>query len=428
MAEKVLEFDGVSKLYALGKVGTGALGRDLTRWWKMSILQQEDPYMVIGNPEKHYRKGNSEFACALQDITFDVNAGEVIGIIGKNGAGKSTLLKILSRITAPTRGTIKTKGRVASFLEVGTGFHPDLTGRENVFMNGSILGMTRPEIKSKFDSIVDFAGMAPYIDTPVKRYSSGMKVRLGFAIAAHLEPEILIVDEVLAVGDAEFQKKAIGKMKSVSTDEGRTVLFVSHNMNAILQLCQRGIILNEGRLIFDGEAHDAVSNYLGTLSNRVEFNGIDGDSSELLLSKASVSSSQGMAGGVFDSAMPMDIEMEVEVKRNIPSLVIGFNLYSQYDYPLARADYNDVNQIKSLEPGHYRFTFRIPPYTLAPGSYKISFDVAERNMKRYTTDKSDLSFEVIADKSNFGYVFPDITPKKVSVIHENWVAGMERVL
>lgn len=424
MGNKILEFNNISKLYTLGRVGTGTLARDLTRWWKMSVLKQEDPYMVIGQESRHYTKGNSEFAWALQNVSFDVEAGEVLGIIGKNGAGKSTLLKILSRITAPTRGTIKARGRVSSLLEVGTGFHPDLTGRENVFLNGAILGMTRPEIKRNLDSIIDFAGIESYIDTPVKRYSSGMKVRLGFAVAAHLEPEILIVDEVLAVGDAEFKKKAIGKMKSVSMEEGRTVLFVSHNMNAMLQLCDRGLILDEGRLIFDGTINEAVSRYIGKLNTQMEFEGIDGNKDELSLLRAVVSSPLNTEG-VFDSSMPIDLEMDVSIVKNIPSLVIGFNLYSQYEYPLARADYNDVSQLSSIAPGNYRFRFQIPPHTLAPGNYRIAFDVAERNIKRYTTELSDLYFEVIADKDNFGYVFPDITPKKVSVIHENWLKGYE---
>ena len=218
--------------------------------------------MKIGETNDRTQKGDSRYVWALRDINFKVEKGDVVGIIGKNGAGKSTLLKILSRVTSPTTGNIKIKGRIASLLEVGTGFHPEMTGRENIFMNGSIMGMTKEEIKSKFDEIVHFAGVAKYIDTPVKRYSSGMMVRLGFAIAAHLEPEILVVDEVLAVGDADFQKKAIGKMQDVSKGEGRTVLFVSHNMAAVQSLCNKGVVLRNGEVAFQGNIDESLHYYL----------------------------------------------------------------------------------------------------------------------------------------------------------------------
>ena len=257
-----IEFDNVGKLYHLGQVGTGTLSHDLNRWWQTRILGREDPYLKVGETNDRARKGGSDFVWALKDISFNVAEGEVVGIIGKNGAGKSTLLKLLSQVTAPTTGEIRAWGRIASLLEVGTGFHQEMTGRENIYMNGSIMGMTRAEINSKLDDIVEFAGVERYLDTPVKRYSSGMTVRLGFAIAAFLEPEILVVDEVLAVGDAEFQKKAIGKMQDVSRGEGRTVLFVSHNMAAVRSLCQRGIVLEKGGVVFDGNVNDAISCYI----------------------------------------------------------------------------------------------------------------------------------------------------------------------
>jgi len=243
----VIKVENLAKQYRLGSVGTGSFAHDLNRTWH-SIRGKEDPYLKIGEANDCSVKGISEYVWALKDINFEVKQGEVLGIIGRNGAGKSTLLKILSRTTSPTTGSIKIKGRVASLLEVGTGFHPELSGRENIFLNGAILGMPKKEIKSKFDEIVDFAGVERYIDTPVKRYSSGMYVRLAFGVAAHLEPEILIVDEVLAVGDAEFQKKALGKMQSVSRDEGRTVLFVSHNMGVIKNLCSRTILMDKGMI------------------------------------------------------------------------------------------------------------------------------------------------------------------------------------
>jgi lipopolysaccharide transport system ATP-binding protein len=264
MSEIAIKFENISKQYRLGLVSTQTLSHDLNRWWQTSILRKEDPYLKIGETNDRASKGNSEYVWALHDITFDVKQGEVLGIIGKNGAGKSTLLKILSRVTTPTTGIIKARGRIASLLEVGTGFHPELTGRENIYMNGSIMGMTKKEITDKLDEIVDFAGVERYLDTPTKRYSSGMTVRLGFSVAAHLEPEILVVDEVLAVGDAEFQKKAIGKMQDVSRGEGRAILFVSHNMSAIKSLCNRGVVLENGVVKYSSNAIEAVAHYLKT--------------------------------------------------------------------------------------------------------------------------------------------------------------------
>ena len=256
-----IQFDHVGKLYQLGVVGTGTLSHDLNRWWATKILGKEDPYLKIGETNDRSKKGSSDFVWALRDITFDVEQGDVVGIIGKNGAGKSTLLKLLSRITAPSTGVIRARGRIGSLLEVGTGFHPEMTGRENIYMNGSIMGMTRAEITRKLDEIVDFAGVERYLDTPVKRYSSGMTVRLGFAVAAFMEPEILVVDEVLAVGDAEFQKKAIGKMQDVSQGGGRTVLFVSHNMASVSSLCTSAIVLDKGQIKAVGETNAMIDLY-----------------------------------------------------------------------------------------------------------------------------------------------------------------------
>ncbi|MEI6555565.1 MAG: polysaccharide ABC transporter ATP-binding protein [Paludibacter sp.] len=258
-----IKFENISKQYRLGLVSTQTLSHDFKRWYTVNLLGKEDPYLKIGEVNDRATKGESDYVWALKDIDFEIQQGDVLGIIGKNGAGKSTLLKILSKVTAPTTGTIKARGRIASLLEVGTGFHPEMTGRENIYMNGSIMGMTKSEITRKLDEIVEFSGVERYLDTPAKRYSSGMMVRLGFAIAAHLEPEILVVDEVLAVGDAEFQKKAIGKMQDVSKGEGRTVLFVSHNMAAVKNLCKTGIVLKNGMLDFVGGINDAVDYYTG---------------------------------------------------------------------------------------------------------------------------------------------------------------------
>lgn len=261
MSDIAIRVENLGKLYRLGEVGTGTLSHDLNRWWAR-IRGKEDPFAKIGETNDRTAKGNSDYVWSLKDINFEVKQGEVLGIIGRNGAGKSTLLKILSKVTAPTTGRIKVKGRIASLLEVGTGFHPELTGRENIFLNGAILGMTKAEIRSKFDEIVDFAGVERYIDTPVKRYSSGMYVRLAFAVAAFLEPDILVVDEVLAVGDAEFQKKCLGRMKDVSVNEGRTVLFVSHDLGAIAQLCTRSLLMQEGSIVHNGNAIETISKYL----------------------------------------------------------------------------------------------------------------------------------------------------------------------
>ena len=257
-----IEFNNISKQYRLGLVSTKTLSHDLNRWWQTAILHKEDPYLKIGSVNDRSKAADSEYVWALRNIDFKVEQGDVVGIIGKNGAGKSTLLKLLSRVTGPTTGTIKAKGRIGSLLEVGTGFHSEMTGRENIYLNGAILGMTKQEISKKLDEIVEFSGCERYIDTPVKRYSSGMMVRLGFAVAAHLDPEILVVDEVLAVGDAEFQKKAIGKMKDVSKGEGRTVLFVSHNMTSIKSLCNTGVLLENGCLKEMGPVDPIVSHYL----------------------------------------------------------------------------------------------------------------------------------------------------------------------
>ena len=256
-----IKVENLSKIYRLGEIGTGTISRDMERWFKTRILKQEDPFLKIGETNDRTTKGTSDFVYSLQNINFEINQGDAVGIIGRNGAGKSTLLKILSRVTTPSTGKINIKGRVASLLEVGTGFHPELTGRENIYLNGTILGMRKREIDRKLDEIIDFSGVERYIDTPVKRYSSGMYVRLAFAVAAHLESEILIVDEVLAVGDREFQRKCLGKMGEVSQGQGRTVLFVSHNMAAIAKLCTNSMLISLGRLVEYSNTQDVINKY-----------------------------------------------------------------------------------------------------------------------------------------------------------------------
>ena len=271
--DPIIQIENLSKLYRLGLVGTGTVSHDINRWWS-KVRGKENPYLKIGESNISSDKSKSGYVWALKDINLEVMPGEILGIIGKNGAGKSTLLKILSRVTGPTKGRISYSGRIGSLLEVGTGFHPEFTGRENIFLNGAILGMSKLEIKRKLDEIIDFAGVVKYIDTPVKRYSSGMKVRLGFAVAAHLEPEILVVDEVLAVGDAEFQAKAIGKMQDVSQNSGRTVLFVSHNMASIQKLCTSLLVIDKGTISYNGEVNTGIAKYISSsaINSNLEIN------------------------------------------------------------------------------------------------------------------------------------------------------------
>ncbi len=320
----IIKVENLAKQYRLGEVSTGTLAHDINRWWH-KMRGNDNPYLKIGEENERAIKGKSEYVWALKDVSFEVKQGEVLGIIGRNGAGKSTLLKILSRTTTPTRGEVKIKGRVASLLEVGTGFHPELSGRDNIFLNGAILGMTRREIKKKFDEIIDFAGVERYIDTPVKRYSSGMYVRLAFAVAAHLEPEILIIDEVLAVGDAEFQKKCLGKMKDVSDKEGRTVIFVSHSMPMIAALCSRGFIMRNGLMTYDGTAASAVHNYQ---------NGEKGNSALLDFSMQSKKPGDHLAE--LYKAWTQDTNGTVKSEFEIgESFIIGMHYYLPKEVPMA---------------------------------------------------------------------------------------------
>lgn len=313
MSNIAIEFENVGKMYRLGRVGTGTLSHDLNRWWTMNVLHKEDPYLRIGETNDRSKKGHSDYVWALRDISFKVEQGDVVGIIGKNGAGKSTLLKLLSRITSPSTGSIRYQGRIASLLEVGTGFHPEMTGRENIYMNGSIMGMTKKEITRKLDEIVDFAGVERYLDTPVKRYSSGMTVRLGFAVAAFLEPEILVVDEVLTVGDAEFQKKAIGKMKDVSQGGGRTVLFVSHNMDSMLNLCDNGVLLENGMVKYTGDIRSTVAEYVNGGNTESRFTQEE-SKFPLFISSVEFTGSDEQKRGLF--SFGDDITLNVTLQRN----------------------------------------------------------------------------------------------------------------
>lgn len=411
MSDIAIHFENISKQYRLGTIGTGTLSHDLKRWWTINILGKEDPYLIIGSVNN--RPGNGrEYILALDDINLEVNKGEVLGIIGKNGAGKSTLLKILSRVTSPTTGLIKARGRIASLLEVGTGFHPEMTGRENIFMNGSIMGMTKAEIRRKFDEIVDFADVRLYVDTPVKRYSSGMTVRLGFAIAAHLEPEILVVDEVLAVGDAEFQKKAVGKMHDVSRYEGRTVLFVSHNMAAVKSLCTRGIVLEHGRLKYDGSALNAIEHYLNefaALKNSISFNDLNEapGNDNLRVKSLKIKPLQGNTLNI-DSGVKFSLVI-FNYKPNI-NLDVTFELLT-HDEIIVFNSGCIITSDKNSRKGYYSVEGNIPPFILNAGSYKLNLIFGESQRYLLLKMKDVLSFEIEntpTGKGSNSAVFPGV--------------------
>jgi lipopolysaccharide transport system ATP-binding protein len=381
----VIKVENLSKQYRLGNVGLGTLSHDLNRWYQTSVRRRDDPYLKIGEANDRSVKGNSEYVWALQDINFEVKQGEVLGIIGRNGAGKSTLLKILSRTTTPTTGQIKIKGRVASLLEVGTGFHPELTGRENIFLNGAILGMTKREIKSKFDEIVDFAGVERYIDTPVKRYSSGMYVRLAFGVAAHLEPEILIVDEVLAVGDAEFQKKALGKMKDVSNKDGRTVLFVSHQMEAITRLCDNVMVLENGISGFIGKSKTGINYYLkgktGKLAHREWWHDTKKPGNEnVRLLEVKACKASGETSETFSTEEAVEIKITYELLKDHFSYTHGFNLYdNKGTHILSSHDLDMPKNSTDYKKGIYSASVFIPSNFLAEGLHICSVAIMSYN-------------------------------------------------
>ncbi|QTE23040.1 ABC transporter ATP-binding protein [Polaribacter cellanae] len=361
----ILKVENLSKQYRLGTIGTGTISHDFNRFLAR-IRGKEDPYLKIGESNNRASKGNSEYVWALKDINFEVKRGEVLGIIGKNGAGKSTLLKILSKVTGPTEGSIKSKGRIASLLEVGTGFHPEMTGKENIFLNGAILGMTKKEIESKLDEIISFSGCERYIDTPVKRYSSGMKVRLAFAVAAHLEPDILVVDEVLAVGDIEFQKKAIGKMQDISKSDGRTVLFVSHNMAAVKSLCKRGVVLEKGKSIFLGDVDAAVDFYLKNAKSTKKYN-IEATDKENYISKVYVSDIQNkVVVNSIDKTQEYYLNFELNIK-DPKGLKFGTTLISIMNEPIISFPYE--NQF--TKKGKHHLKIKLPTSILKGGEYFI---------------------------------------------------------
>ena len=411
-----IEFENVSKQYRLGLVSTGTIAHDLNRWWTMNVRGKEDPYLKIGETNDRSTKGSSEYVWALKDINFSVEQGDVVGIIGKNGAGKSTLLKLLSRVTAPTTGEIRANGRIASLLEVGTGFHPEMTGRENIFLNGAIMGMTKAEVSRKLDEIVDFSGCERYIDTPVKRYSSGMKVRLGFAVAAHLEAEILVVDEVLAVGDAEFQKKAIGKMQDISQGGGRTVLFVSHNMPAVRSLCRNGIVLKNGQVEFVGTADECVDHYIDTKGNDMSRHVIISNNQrnlsfdrELEITEVSIENDNKHIA----SDEPLVFNLKIKVNnKDIKKFTLGLHFRNVEE----RCVGTYVSEIREVPKDKDQFNIKlvVNHHNLSRGRYSTRFNIGLKDLETGLRD-----YDVLYDVINFE-VTEFTKGKVISLWLNNW--------
>ncbi len=405
MSDTAIKVENLGKLYRLGEVGTGTISHDLNRWWA-KIRGKEDPFAKIGEANDRTSKGTSDYVWALKDVSFEIKKGQAVGIIGRNGAGKSTLLKILSKVTQPTEGRIKVRGRIASLLEVGTGFHPEMTGRENIFQNGAILGMTKAEIKSKFDAIVDFAGVERYIDTPVKRYSSGMYVRLAFAVAAFLEPEILIVDEVLAVGDAEFQKKCLGRMNDVSKNDGRTVLFVSHNMAAVANLCDTSIFMRNGTLQSLGLTASVIDEYISYGKETSGEIRADQINYTRRCSKAHFDSIRIISKGEVTTSIDISEDVIVEIDYIVtednawisPSVhlldSLGTVIWATFNGPSASIA-ADPYYNRLLKKGKYRTSVVIPGNLLNNKSYKISAFLCTENYQDMAIADEVIGFSVV---------------------------------
>ncbi|HTN46285.1 MAG TPA: ABC transporter ATP-binding protein [Flavipsychrobacter sp.] len=386
MADIAIKAENIGKLYRLGQIGTGTLSKDLNKW-VARVRGKEDPYAKIGEINDRSQKAKGDYVWALKDINFEIKQGEAVGIIGRNGAGKSTLLKLLSKVTKPSVGEIKVNGRIASLLEVGTGFHPEMTGRENVFMNGAILGMTKREIKAKFDEIVDFSGVEMYIDTPVKRYSSGMYVRLAFAVAAFLEPEILIIDEVLAVGDAEFQQKCLGRMKDVSENDGRTVLFVSHDLNAISQLCTSGILLKNGQIDATGSAATVISKYLSSDADEAVYQNPKLDNKKrMFISNIEVVNESMQISSEFYYDEPIKIRFKIGINLFVPQASFFVMILDSRRRRLFACERDAVSE---------EMTLTIEPNTLVRGSYSIHAFINEPNIEQIDVAEDVCNFKVI---------------------------------
>ena len=384
----VIKVENVSKQYRLGEIGTNTLQHDFKRWYA-SILGKENPFLKIGEENDRTTKGNSDYVWALKDINFQIDKGDAVGIIGKNGAGKSTLLKLLSRVTSPTTGVIKYKGKIASLLEVGTGFHPDMTGRENIYLNGAILGMRRSEITRKFDEIVDFSGVERYIDTPVKRYSSGMYVRLAFAVAAHLESEILIVDEVLAVGDSEFQKKCLGKMGDVRKGEGRTVLFVSHNIAAVKQLCDKGILMHKGTVLDQGFIQPILEEYVYLDSKSSDFFTYQENLNLIAqIYEVKLINQKGLLTNNFMHEEDINFEIKINCRVYEKNIRVNISVLDIYDNVVFINRFNltkGINEFKGLLKGN----------VLISGAYKLLVAIDIPNVKLIEIIVGGLRFDIV---------------------------------
>jgi lipopolysaccharide transport system ATP-binding protein len=401
---KVIEIANLSKVYDLGLVGTGTLYKDLNRMWA-KLRGKQDPYATIVELNDRTKKSATDMVYALKDVNFSVKRGEVLGVIGKNGAGKSTLLKILSQITSPSTGTIKMSGTVASLLEVGTGMHPEMTARQNIYLNGSLMGMRRKKITSKLDEIVAFAGVEKYLDTPVKRYSSGMKVRLAFAVAAHLEPDVLIVDEVLAVGDAEFQKKAIGKMQNISNEEGRTVLFVSHNMAAVQDLCSRVIILENGMLTFDGNTDEGVSKYLNSEVISSGFEKFDLQSNlRAQITKFEIRNENNEITSRFNSGETMIFKVFIRAGSELRNSIISIRIADHNNINVVTWRSNDLVQEPIPKKINEDFVLELSSSELylLNGVYNISMGFAD-GKEIIDMKMKFINFEVFASKPSTDY-------------------------
>lgn len=403
-----IKIENLSKAYQIGQFGTGTISRDIERWFITKVLKKDDPFLSLGETNDRTKRSETNIVWSLKDISFDIEQGDAIGIIGRNGAGKSTLLKLLSRVTAPTTGSIKIKGRVASLLEVGTGFHPELTGRENIYLNGSILGMRKREIDRKLDEIVDFSGVERYIDTPVKRYSSGMSVRLAFAVAAHLESEILIVDEVLAVGDAEFQKKCLGKMEEVGKREGRTVLFVSHNMSAVHALCSKGVLLESGEMAFKGSVSECVNKYALRNIEPTAFDQLSAQersTSRIFGIKVNDASKTALRA---DDAFDVSVTMQCS-KLHEPAIIFMIHNASGQQIVHSRILSKQLG-MKEVD-GIFRLQLSVPPLWLTPGLYSIFFKMISLHnapMVRTESERFMLEVKDDFDAGNRGIIHPRI--------------------
>ena len=397
MSDIAIKVENISKLYQLGEVGTGTISHDLNRWWA-KMRGKEDPFAKIGQANDRTRKAESDFVWALKDINFEVKKGDILGIIGRNGAGKSTLLKILSKITSPSTGKIHTKGRIASLLEVGTGFHPEMTGRENIYLNGSIMGMRKWEIDKKFDEIVDFAGVKAYIDTPVKRYSSGMYVRLAFAVAAFLEPEILIVDEVLAVGDAEFQKKCLGKIKDVSRNDGRTVLFVSHNLGALSQLCTSVMLLTNGMVASMGDISTTMDIYLRGIRSEVHFIERENNLSGNYFQYANFCDDSGESDNNFPYDKKIKLRVNVILNDCNKDLELSLRVQDNNKNPVFTINENFT---KYFEGNKCAIMVTIPELFLTPGDYSFMMCINYPGVRNFDLHEDILPFTIIDTGSEF---------------------------